>query len=209
MRDLLVLARMVPLLGCHDTGRALRPRAAADFDCPVDSVGVAGLGAGGYRAMGCGKMATYVCTTGSEGYLCVRDGDIEQANGRPLDPAHPEEEGSATCPQRGPLCRDIGQCIGTSEVTVAYDGTTVPVRLSHPADETEATRSCVARAALAHPLPAGSYTCPLPTRAEPAHSAPTPDSESPRRQRDDRANRSASRFRPDDGTRRGGQRAPS
>jgi len=65
---------LVLLAGC--TSR-LRVRAANEFGCPESQVTVEGIGAGGYRATGCGQSAVYVC--GRDG--CMRQGPVESTRG--------------------------------------------------------------------------------------------------------------------------------
>jgi hypothetical protein len=158
-RDLAALLLILPLFGCAGAATSLRPRAAADLDCPERQLGIAHLGAGGYRAMGCGRMATYVCTVDRYDYLCTRDSEIEATGEIEATPGDPPP-GDA-CPQCADLCLDVDEC-GVDRVTVTYDASSAPVDVSHARDETPASRSCVARAALAHPLAAGSYTCASP-----------------------------------------------
>lgn len=66
---------MASLTGC---GGGLRARAASEFGCQPEDVTITRLGAGGYRAFGCGQSATYVCTTTN---VCIRESGSGPASG--------------------------------------------------------------------------------------------------------------------------------
>jgi hypothetical protein len=66
-------------MGCYAPLRVrLRARAAPDLSCPVDQVSVSESGVGGWRATGCGAVASYVCTRSE---VCVREGEVTSTRG--------------------------------------------------------------------------------------------------------------------------------
>lgn len=94
-RSAFLFLSLLPLTACstiHDDARA---RAANEFGCRPDQVSIQDLGTDGYRAVGCGKEAVFVCsrprtTRINPAYIgdlttCIREGEI-QGDGPP--PAH-------------------------------------------------------------------------------------------------------------------------
>lgn len=71
MRRLSVLA--FAMLGCTGVAGTVRDRMAADTGCAAESVQVASLPGSAYRAVGCGKVATYVCTLPNGTIACTRE----------------------------------------------------------------------------------------------------------------------------------------
>jgi hypothetical protein len=53
---------------------AVQQRMAREIGCPESSVTVTSLGAGGYRAEGCGQSVVYVCAGSGSAFTCVKDG---------------------------------------------------------------------------------------------------------------------------------------
>jgi hypothetical protein len=64
---------LVPLTGCFTYEDAVRTRAANDFNCSEDKVAVDEVGGKGFRANGCGKVATYVCVGSESNPTCMRE----------------------------------------------------------------------------------------------------------------------------------------
>jgi hypothetical protein len=75
MRRLSLLA--FGLLGCSGLEGAVRDRMAADTGCSADDVHVSRLPASAYRAVGCGRTATYVCTLPDGVIACSRESGPE------------------------------------------------------------------------------------------------------------------------------------
>lgn len=84
-----VVVLIVTLIGGCGAS-AVGARFSAEFNCPSDSVSVGALGAGAFRARGCGRDVTYVCVTNGWGEsLCATD-TVRAANApRPAVAAAP------------------------------------------------------------------------------------------------------------------------
>jgi hypothetical protein len=75
MRCLLLL--FLAAAGCTYAPRIARSSAVGDLDCPQDRIYVASLGGGAYRAIGCGRSETYICSPNAGGDMVVgRRSDI-------------------------------------------------------------------------------------------------------------------------------------
>jgi len=64
------------VLQCGCMENLVRSRAASQFDCPETQIQTTSLGNSDYRAIGCGKEATYVCMASQTMTACTREGDI-------------------------------------------------------------------------------------------------------------------------------------
>lgn len=68
LRALALVAALCLGSGCTRSDLvAVQTRYANEFSCPYESVVVRSLGAGGYRASGCGRQAMYECIRGPVG----------------------------------------------------------------------------------------------------------------------------------------------
>lgn len=162
VRVLLVLV----ILGCSATADAVRTRAAEDFGCSPEAVGVSGLGSGAARAIGCGKVATYVCARTERSVVCTRDSDIEATESRydSVSAAAPTENGDLVL-DAASRCLDPGVGI---EVEFDGDGTATRFRFIQQEDPT--ARLCLSRALLSVSGPPSTrrrYVVPAAVRAEP------------------------------------------
>jgi len=96
---------------------AATDRAVIDLSCPSDKIEVEDVGGGAYRATGCNRTATYVCSTGDHvTTTCVREGAGEPAS--PVAPKSGGEVAKGGEPARKngcePLCSPGYQCSGTT-----------------------------------------------------------------------------------------------
>jgi hypothetical protein len=58
---------------CIDADKVVQERMSADTNCPGASIAVSELPGNGYRAVGCGLTATFVCTGGTGGVTCAKE----------------------------------------------------------------------------------------------------------------------------------------
>lgn len=110
-------ALVLVLFGCggHDYRPSLRGRFAMEASCEADRVEVYEMGAGGWRARGCGQEADYVCSMDAQGlvgntFLIGDEVCARQAVRTFDDPDSP----SAPTPTRQPgeSCRAHPDCVG-------------------------------------------------------------------------------------------------
>ena len=72
-RSLFVILGAVAAVACTPASvvEHVRARAATDIECPPDDIKVRDVGAGAYRAIGCGRKVVYVC----QEHVCSREAD--------------------------------------------------------------------------------------------------------------------------------------
>lgn len=127
--------------GCASGSSMLRRRAASDLGCDASRVHVASLGAGGYRASGCGRARTYTCVNAT----CIGDSEVTSI---------PASAGRATTPGDLLVQRTweaMRACLGESDgdltLDVAIDeyGSIRPIEIHERVGPHEA--SCISRVA--------------------------------------------------------------
>lgn len=78
-----IIALCAVTSGCVNPATPVQRRFSIEARCPVEEVRVIPLGAGGYRATGCGQRASYVCVSSRSGMrvLCSREDPIASTSG--------------------------------------------------------------------------------------------------------------------------------
>lgn len=71
---------LAALTGCSTSvsPKTIQAKAASDFSCPDGDVTVTQINDGNWKASGCGKEASYVCSGSNfmSSGMCMREGDL-------------------------------------------------------------------------------------------------------------------------------------
>ncbi|MFT5357701.1 MAG: hypothetical protein ACI9KE_004938 [Polyangiales bacterium] len=140
MRVAALVLGITGLFGCAGAVPIVRSAAVEDFQCPAERVGIARMGGGRYRALGCGQRAIYECAV-ADVYVCTMEAEIQAV--QTSDQIDDRENGALIAALRG--CD-----LGPVRVTIEFGSDGTASSLTFSDDATSRQRSCVAHVAADH-----------------------------------------------------------